>query len=686
MKEKGKENPAFLNKRNIFFLILACFLFSAPFIGKAATLSLSPSGGSFTVGSTFDVSVFLDTQKESVNVIDAVLIFPPDKLQLVSPSVGKSIIEIWTASPKFNNQTGSVKFQGGIPGGINVSQGLVTALTFRVKNTGSALVKFSDESSILLNDGKGTDVLGNTQSSIFNLILPPPSGPFVVSETHPDSSKWYSNPNVILRWQSEANGFSYVLSDDPLSIPDDTSEGSKNYVAYKNLSDGAHFFHLKAIRDGVWGGITHFLVNVDATPPAQFEINFIPDSKTTRRRPIISFDTTDNFSGTDHYEIKLMPLFVSNVFEDETKKYENLFIETESPYVPAEELEVGSYDVIVRAYDKVGNYRDQTKKLRITNILLEPISDQGLKIRGFFILPWFWVLVILGFLIASLVYMARHFWQWHRTIDGQRLSKELPSEIKEKLKELNDYRKKYGKKLICAVIFIGFSLMFNSVFAQELSPEIGPPNITTISRSISNEEIFYLGGKTEIPNSTVIVYIQGLMNGGTISKTVNSDKKGDWFYRHDTFLTSGDYRIWTQNKLGELTSPPSPQLQITVRPTALQFGSSRISYETLYFIVAALLFLIVLLLGAYVIYHFYHGRKKRQLFMKEIKEAEESINRGFAVLKRDIEAELEIIRKAKLNKKLSQEEQQLENQLLEDLESTQKYISKEIWDVERAEG
>ena len=98
-----------------------------------------------------------------------------------------------------------------------------------------------------------------------------------------------------------------------------------------------------------------------------------------------------------------------------------------------------------------------------------------------------------------------------------------------------------------------------------------------------------------------------------------------------------------------------------------------------------LLLTAVIGLLAFIIFHFYHGRRKHRHFLKEVKEAEESIRRGFAVLRRDIEAELAVVKKAKLNKTLSLEEQRREEQLLKDLDWVQKYIGKEVWDIEKVE-
>lgn len=67
------------------------------------------------------------------------------------------------------------------------------------------------------------------------------------------------------------------------------------------------------------------------------------------------------------------------------------------------------------------------------------------------------------------------------------------------------------------------------------------------------------------------------------------------------------------------------------------------------------------------------------------KEAEESISRGFAVLKRDIEAELSLTRKVNLSKSISEKAKQKETHLLRDLDAIQKHITKEVWDIEQTE-
>lgn len=664
----------------IFSMLLASLLI--PFAVHAAALSMGPVSGTFVVGSTFDVSLFLDTQGESVNALDVSLQFPPDKLQLISPSTGNSLIGIWAAQPRFNNVSGRVDLVGGIPGGVTASNGLVTKLTFRVKSVGTALVKILDNSKVLLNDGKGTDVLTQKAAGVYQLTLPPPEGPLAYSKSHPDETKWYMNPSVILYWTPEggASGYSYVLNDEPIDSPDNISEGAQTAVTYKQLADGSYYFHIKALLDGVWGGTTHFAVKIDTTPPAEFVPEILPSERTTQTEPVVRFATSDALSGVSRYELLIVPLQRQKSPGSQSAKA--AFIEAESPYIVTTPLSLGTYDLIVRAYDNAGNYRETTKRFKIITPLFSVVQGQGLQVKNWVVIPWLWVWAILAALIALLVLVGHRLRRWHRRLDLVRAQKELPAEIKKKMEELKHYRARYGKLAMIILCLLGVLWQGKPLLAEEV--QVAPPLITTVSQDISNEEIFYAGGKTDASNTDVTLYLQNLQDGETTSYTVTSDKQGEWFYRHDGFLSRGNYLLWAQSKVGEAASPPSPQIQLTVRPTALQFGASRLSYEMLYLIITLVLLLALVILAAYVIVHAYRGRKKHVTFMKEVKEAEESVRRGFAILRKDIQAELDVIKNVKLGKELAAEEKVKEEQMLKDLDWVERYVGKEVWDIEKA--
>lgn len=679
-----------INKKSsalIFCLALALF-FASCLVAKpvyAATLSTGPSAGTFTVGSTFDVSVYLNTEGDVINAIEASLSFPPDKLQLVSPSAGKSVIGVWTVQPSVNNQSGRIDLQGGIPGGINVSSGLVTTLTFRVKSVGTAVIKFLDNSKALLHDGKGTNDLNDTTNGVYTLVLPPPAGPIVSSETHPDQNLWYKSANVVLTWADEgqgSEGYSYEVSNEPTSIPDDIVDSKNNSTIYRNLSGGIKYFHIKALRKGVWGGTTHFALKIDMNEPADFEPQVIPSKRTVRKQPIIQFSTTDAESGIDHFELKLIPLSPNNS-KKAVENFQPLFIEVTSPYIP-NLLDLGKYDVIVRAYDQAGNYREKTIALNIVSSAFEFVSGEGVQLASNVVVPWIWFLPPLLVFIIMLIFLAYRLKRWHSEVEKRRAEKMLPDVVVSQLDELTKYRQKYGKILVLFLAICSFFIYkIESVFASE--PVMPPPLITVLSRNISNEDIFYIGGKTDAAETSVVIHSQNLQSGETLSYEVLSDKKGDWFYRHDTFLNSGEYMLWVQSKIGQELSAPSPQERIIVKTTALQFGGSRISYELMYFILIVMLLLCVFALIVYILRHAKHARKKHKLLTEEIRTAEESIKRGFAVIKRDLEAELNVIKQAKLKGNISYEEKKREEQLVKDIDDIEQKIGREIWQLENLE-
>ncbi len=658
-----------------------------------ASLYVSPSTGTFTVGSTFTVSFYLNTGGQSVNALQANVIFPPDMLQVVSPTTGTSFVQFWTSQPSYSNGDGTLSFQGAVAApGINTSAGLIATVTFRVTALGTAVIKFADNSRVLLNDGQGTNVLGQTSGAIYSLALPPPAGPIVTSPTDPDQQKWYSNSDVSFEWQPQdaaVTGYSYILSHNPSDIPDDIAEGDQTSVSYPNLPDGIYYFHIKALRNGSWGGVTSYSVKIDATPPATFPIEVSPGTRTTLRSPIISFITTDNLSGIDHYEVKVLPLTPlppSTGSNAPSSAIQPFFIEATSPYVP--QLDLGSYDIIVRAVDRAGNETDSKTHIDVVTPLFEVVSGEGLRVNNTFTIPWLGLWATLAALVPLLSYFAWKVRRSHRLIQLKLAEGALSDPvIRKRLEELKAKRQEYAKKALLIFFALAFSLTLGigSVRAAATSSisTISPPLVTLYGNNISDAELLYIGGKSEELGATVEVYLQNTHTGETLSEEAVVDPQGEWFYSYPKFLQAGKYLLWTQVKAGDQFSPPSPQLEVNVEPTAFQFGASRVSYELIYLAISVLLALVILGFVSFILYHFAQGRRKRALLERELQEAEESIRRGFAVLRRDIEAELEVIHRAKLQGELAIDERVREEKLIRDLDLVRRYIGKEVWDLER---
>ena len=420
-------------KRLLFisFFSAVFFIVAAPTSAGNASLYLSPTSGSFFVGSTFDVSVFVNTGGENINAVEVNLKFDPTKVQIASPTAGKSFIEVWVAQPAFSNTKGTMSFIGGVPSpGINTSSGLVSTVTFRAISPGQTSIVFFDSSKVLRNDPQGTNILTSAGRGVYDLLIPPPEGPKVFSSTHPDQNKWYRNNNPTFSWEKieGAVEFSYSFDQDSTGTPDNIAEGDHTSVSFSEIKDGIWYFHVKAKKAESWGGVSHYIVKVDNTPPAAFDPNIEPSSKTTERQPLVFFFTTDSLSGIDYYQVKYIDISPGKGGEEES----GFFTEASSPYkLPS--LQPGEYLIVIRAYDVAGNWREGTVKLQIFPRDFF-FTTKGIYFKGT-ILPWWILIMILAVIVAIL---AIYLWRRHRAL--LKKEKHSFSGIEEKLR---DHRQKY---------------------------------------------------------------------------------------------------------------------------------------------------------------------------------------------------------------------------------------------------
>lgn len=398
----------------ILILVIFCLL---PKVTKAVGTSLyfSPGSGTFFVGSTFDVSVFVNTGGEDINAIEVNVKFDPKKLQIASPTAGRSFIEVWVAQPTYDNVKGVMSFLGGLPSpGINTSAGLVSTVTFRIISPGETTVLFLDTSKVLRNDPEGTNILTSTGRGVYNLVIPPPEGPKIFSLTHSDTNKWYKDNNPTFCWEKEegVTDFSYSFSQDSTEIPDNVSDGDHVCVSYNDVEDGIWYFHVKAKKAEVWGGTSHYSVQIDTTPPAIFFPVVEPALKTIERQPLVSFITTDALSGISHYELKYI-----DITPERKEEAVGFFREVSSPYkLPP--LEIGKYLIVIRAYDLAGNWREGTVKIEI---LPEGIffTGKGIQYRQF-IVPW-WFLIFILIIVLGIIF--RSLWKKYKNLSERRKTK-----------------------------------------------------------------------------------------------------------------------------------------------------------------------------------------------------------------------------------------------------------------------
>lgn len=415
-------------KQFLNFLILSLLFFLVcPSVShgenKTASLYVSPASGTFLTGSTFSVSIFLNTKGNEINAIELNLKFPTQILQVTTPTSGESFISEWLTPPSYSNTDGTILFKGGIPEGIVTSAGLVSTITFRTKSAGKAKLEILDSSQVLLKDGKGTPMSVQKIEGIYQINIPAPEGPVVESSTHPDSTTWYPFSNPVFYWEKEpgVTDFSYSLSQNPMETPDTASEGDQTMKSYENIPDGVWYFHLRAKRNGEWGRTSHFEIKIDVTPPMEF------DPGVDAYNGFIYFETKDSQSGIDRFDI--------SIFEDFPGQ-SPFFIEATSPYkIPLEKS--GKYAVIVRAYDRAGNYREAERKFQLISSFLSYEQGKGISIKGF-LLNWWVIYIILFCLVGAILYLI--FYLRNRT--GLRRGIKEIGEALEEIKKIEEKEQK----------------------------------------------------------------------------------------------------------------------------------------------------------------------------------------------------------------------------------------------------
>ncbi len=351
--------------KKIFFLLflIPCFAFAqqssyvnvnAGELLQKADLFLSPATATIISGSTIEIPVFVNTEGQSINTVSLSVNFDPTKLALVNPSDSNSIIGIWVDPPTYSNTNGTLELSGVIPNGITTESGLITTMTFRALTTGQANVTISDASRILANDGQGTAVELEVGRGTYTILPQAPEGPQVFSETHPFQDTWYNNNSPVLAWNRDdgVSGFSFTLDDKPFTVPDNVIDATDTVISYPNLTDGIWYFHIKAQKDGIWGGTTNFVIRIDTAPPAAFTPQVAIVTASNNTQALVSFFTTDDLSGIDHYEVGVVDI-------SKSPNSSPVFVQSDSPYALALKP-LDTLRVTVRAFDRAGNVRDET--------------------------------------------------------------------------------------------------------------------------------------------------------------------------------------------------------------------------------------------------------------------------------------------------------------------------------------
>lgn len=143
-------------KVNILDLVLTfcilLFVFSIPAPAEAAQIYLETRSSDLGVGQGFEVSVYVDSDRETVNAFAGTIHLP----SIITPRNirdGDSLVALWGNRPELSEN--KIVFAGIVPGGWNGSRGLLFSFTALASREGEGSIDFSNV-EVLLHDGKGT--------------------------------------------------------------------------------------------------------------------------------------------------------------------------------------------------------------------------------------------------------------------------------------------------------------------------------------------------------------------------------------------------------------------------------------------------------------------------------------------------------------------------------------------------
>lgn len=395
----------------VFFLFLLL-----PSFALAASYSVSPSSGSYEVGKTFSVKVMINAGGDAVNAGDAVISFSKDILQVVSATTDGSPFSFPVPStagsvkndqgPAISNSEGLVAYGGG---GISPLSGTkaVLNITFKANKEGTAKVEIT-KGSIMA--GAGQSVLSGSTGASYTITagsstpdpvepnpepkeerkvtIPPPDVPIIKSTTHSDTEAWYSDSNVKFSWDIPYGVLAVKIGfdQDMEGVPTELHKPPVGEWTTSEVADGTWYFHSEYENRGGWGSSTVYKIQIDTTPPEEFEVSANGGDFSAELR----FEAKDSLSGISVYHVQVVGGITKDVQPSELVGGYRLL-----------NLDPGEHTIIVTAEDKAGNQRSVSVDVTVTGTVVE--KDENVTTSGFG--PIYWVSLIFMALLAIVITM-----------------------------------------------------------------------------------------------------------------------------------------------------------------------------------------------------------------------------------------------------------------------------------------
>lgn len=207
---------------------------------------------------------------------------------------------------------------------------------------------------------------------------------------------------------------------------------------------------------------------------------------------------------------------------------------------------------------------------------------------------------------------------------------------------------------------------------------IAIPTFTDYSNDIVENEYIVVKGTAD-PSTFVIITSDAVLADGGESKhesvTIKSNEKGLFTYVSENRAVKGVYMISASARsVGGIESETTPPIKISVKESAKPIAGRIMDVFSLIIPIAGLLVLLIIITiyGWYKILHYKERMRKRLATTRTL------VDKSFNILEEDLEEESKIVKKARDNKTLTEDERSFVTQFKKDIDAAERTIIDDI--------
>jgi hypothetical protein len=327
-----------------------------------STIHLNPASGLFDKNFGQSIDIVVKSGGEPINVAKAEIVYDPKKIRIEDIMITDTFCEPgFIIERMIDNENGLVKLSCGTRIPFQGNQTTLATLVMQPLEEGNIQLEFTDKTAIYAHDGLGTDVLRQKNSANYQIIDSELTDKLLLfSRSHPNSSKWYNEPDAIFSWRGpQYKEYRYILSEEILDkLPDNATVTNKNEAIVNLPRDGEYYFYLQSV--GSDKSIYTLKIKNDQSAPLAPEVRVSESEVEAGQLIRMEFDSQDEISGIEkpyHY----------------VSFNKGTFFPVQSPLFTSLP-ETGQQVITIRVFDNAGNYNETSKIINVKNSIKNSTS------------------------------------------------------------------------------------------------------------------------------------------------------------------------------------------------------------------------------------------------------------------------------------------------------------------------